>query len=484
VLLGVVLLVTHLVIRENAKQESLKDQAWAQTNRQTAGGLPRANDDFKIASKSASGGLTRTPSQLIETAGPVVLPPLNRSLSLPAQRRYPSYASPNVMGRVPTLNLPQPRGGTMQSQSLPVGFNLDECPAWGTLGTHSSMDSEEGTIVSSMGTNQVLGSSRPGSLPRSMPPAVLAPHLQPQAATPSWSVPPGIPEHGSLARTPTYERKISARTQSDAQFERPHPAHFPPAMMSPRGSSAANLSPRGSSAMMSPSGQTRQVQATLIPEDWGPAIPEDDPPVLLQWFPQASLERLQQITSSSSLERLQQITRSSSLERPQQITRSLSPVPRSQSNSFLRSSSPSPSFAPSLPRTPSPNGTPGSGERQVRLNMSQSLQPQATVRPAGNLNMSRDGKSASQDGFRGRHIEGVAQWFQLATPRPGLVPSQSSIPVRMPLATALPIPGRTPSQSSILGQSSPPGRTPLRGQSHTFTSTCNRTPSPIRPCQS
>merc|ERR1719491_1331256 len=126
------------------------------------------------------------------------------------------------MPRVPMLNLPAPRGGTSHSQSLPVGFNLEDCPAWGTLGTHSSMDSE-GTWESSIGNSrQVLGSSHPGSLPRSMPLAVWASHSQNQAASPSLSVPPGTPEHRNPARTGTYARQLhnsrvsSARTQSDA----------------------------------------------------------------------------------------------------------------------------------------------------------------------------------------------------------------------------------------------------------------------------
>merc|ERR1719162_2416205 len=213
-----------------------------------------------------------------------------------------------------------------------------------------------------------------------MPLAVWASHSQNQAASPSRSVPPGTPEHRNPARTGTYVRQLhnsrvsSARTQSDAGTpEREHPAHFP-------------------LATTAPGSQDRQAQTAQ----------EDDPPVHLQWFPRAALESG---TWSNS---------------PQQITRSLSPVPRSQSNcSLVHGGSSSPSFALTIPRSPSfQDETVESGEPQV--------QREATVRPAGASNISRDGSSASKAGFRG--VQGLVEWFHLATPRPGFMPGQFSPP--------------------------------------------------------
>jgi hypothetical protein len=131
----------------------------------------------------------------------------------------------------------------------------------------------------------------------------------------------------------------------------------------------------------------------------------EEHPVLLQWFPQDAL-------GSGSWNR----------GTPTR-TRSLSPVPSShQSARELNGMEATPSFAPP------PEAEPVEGPRIVQRPAKAAAGP--TLRPAQNFEGMR--KTASQSGFKG--VDGIVQWFNLATPRPGFVPGEltRSVPNRQP----------------------------------------------------
>lgn len=240
------------------------------------------------------------------------------------------------------LNLPMQRPGGVQT--MPVGgFNLDDCPAWATLGTHSSMDSEGTTFTSSAGNSRsLLASAPPG--PINQPPR-------------------SVPLDASAPRSAPADTGIN---------DRPQPTHFPPAMP-----------PR-----------SQPQKAT-----------EEEKPVLLQWFPKDS-----QALAAGAWSNLGSAP-------PRSVTRSISPVPNSSRTPSQGSVTPNFVTCKSQPEQPENRGP----------------QPEATVRPAADLNaMTRGGNSASQSGFRG--VDGIVQWFNLATqPRPGFNPNESAPPGRTPL---------------------------------------------------
>jgi hypothetical protein len=91
-------------------------------------------------------------------------------------------------------------------------------------------------------------------------------------------------------------------------------------------------------------------------------------------------------------------------------TRSLSPVPSCHDSR----SSLTPKFGPSTPSfTPPPD--PDAAAAIPDQSLADRGQP--SLRPAANFLP----KTASQAGFEG--VDGIVQWFNLATPRPGFVPS-------------------------------------------------------------
>jgi len=372
VILGLVLLITNLVLRERVQQEASKDQSWVQSH------TSRANDDFKMPSRTTANYGPPRPSQ----ANPEVVAggfqPMNRSLSLPAQRRYPG-ASPHIAGRVPMLDLPVAKAHAGGVRSLPVGMTLGDCPAWATLGTHSSMDSEEGASWITSATNSrpgtlqqipITSNSPPGPVDSNSPatfnsgPSSIAPPLPPR------SFPSGLSGRISLPGSALSYTDMDER--QDPNYERPDPQQYFPPPMRPGPNSGSP----------------------------GTKAEAEEKPVLLQWFPQEASASPASAWTNASPAR----------------TRSLSPVPSSQSNRAMARGLTTPSFAP----PPSPGASP---EREMPSD-SQIIAPGVnTMRAATSFDKhSAKGGTASQEGFRG--VDGIVQWFNLATPRPGFVPRE------------------------------------------------------------
>jgi hypothetical protein len=169
-LLGLVLLATGLDARERSSKESQKvhsPRSVVQTpraNDEFKVQTPRAYMDVKIPARSAVLGAHQLPyattvpdawiperspyrSASLEYTGTVPrhsssLSPslLHRSLSLPTNDAHMHYEPSSLSARVPRLDLPLRTAPEVAR--APARLNLADCPAWATLGTHSSMDSE------------------------------------------------------------------------------------------------------------------------------------------------------------------------------------------------------------------------------------------------------------------------------------------------------------------------------------------------------
>jgi len=444
-LLCIVLLITNLVLRDRGAPEPSKDQTWTQ-GRVGVGSLPRANDDLKIPSRSVIQYGTRgTPPSPVQSqlnphtshhthqsntahhahqSAPVHggLQPMNRSISLPAQRQHPFSTSPGNVGRVPMLDLP-PQGGSMHNYpsgvpagvGVPIGMNLDDCPAWAALGTHSSMDSEEGMSFVTTPAN-----SRPSTMPLNSHPGTAQGMFYPTPPRP-------VPEEGQPLG-------------SGVDDERPNASRsFPPPM-----------APLSSPRPMSPPDSQRSDRL------------DADMPVVLQWYPQQPQSPEQPIESIPAW-KIDSPSRAPLASPPctppftppatsaspyanawtnatPARTRSLSPVPSSQSNRGNRMET-TPSFAPEPAEVEQESGR---YQDSVAESGSMAFVPHAHARPTLRAASSLDpmSRSASKAGFKG--VGGIVQWFNLVTPRPGFVPSESA-PIGSPPAR------RQPSKPSNIG---------------------------------
>lgn len=423
------------MIRDYVQEQDQKDVTWVQSPARMSG-TPRANDDFKMPSKSTYAAYGQTSGQLPLMGRSAAMPPLpmNRSASLPAQGRYPSYASPcspnsparSTPSPVPPLNLPVPKN---EARSLPMDFNLQkpqrqgdmetrpwegmngaECPAWAMLGTHSSMDSEDGTSWlsnSRMGTGPLAQEESPGLVP-------LQPAFAPLQAQGAFNM-----AHRQSSN-PSTQGSLLGSLMLDSD-ERLHPeCHFPPPMLpgSRDGSPSREPSRERAETAVSFGGN----DASILSRS-----PTEETPVLLQWYPQ---DANTPISSASWVPMGSQSPAGSGVE-PQtgpMRTRSISPVPSCQ-NSV---GSPgqvhqTPSFAP---QTPQMHQTPSFNQNSAG-SLAQKQQPperQNAFRPANNFTGMSRNHTASQEGFSG--VGGIVEWFNLATPRPGFVPSDLA-PVSM-----------------------------------------------------
>lgn len=418
-LLAVVLLISN-IIRESVQEDNGKDQAFVQSQAGLStglGGQPRANDDFKMPSKAPRLPPPKSTFSLKPQEGePVasVALPLNRSVSLPAQPRYPSYGSPNLEApaRVPMLNLPAqslpagpmphsrsseatrlwfsskgagPHAPSMpvglpgslagpHAQSMPVGLmNLDAYPAWAALGTHSSMDSsyEEGT----------WSNSRPSTLPRG---TSASPPRPPDVGLEAL----GLASMGTPPTTGPIESPLTPRSGAAPGTSSPHvfADESPPRLIQQTPSMDMTSMPAMTPPIM--------LSPPIPPESQQSTRDADDRPVLLQWYPQQDVPPPPGTWSSGAPMR----------------TRSLSPVPSCHDSR----SSLTPKFGPSTPSfTPPPD--PDAAAAIPDQSLADRGQP--SLRPAANFLP----KTASQAGFEG--VDGIVQWFNLATPRPGFVPS-------------------------------------------------------------
>jgi len=509
-LLGIVFLIRNLMIRDYVQEQDQKDVTWVQSPSRM-GGTSRANDDFKMPSKSTYAAYGQTNDQLPLMGRSAAMPPLpmNRSASLPAQRPYPNYASPcspnsparSTPSPVPPLNLPVPKN---EARSLPMDFNLQgaqrqgdmetrpwegmngaECPAWAMLGTHSSMESDDGTSWlsnSRMGTGPLQDSRQedspglvplqprfvpqeeesPGLVPINRPhPSAgdrlhrfvpLEPGLVPLQAIDMAHPSQGLHSLGPMRQgafnmaprqssNPSTQGSLLGSLMLDTDERLTDHAdlrHFPPPMLA---------TSRDGSPSREPSRERADTAVSFGGNDASmlSRSPTEETPVLLQWYPH---DANTPISSASWVPMGSRSTTGSGVQPhtgPMRTvgwggvsgvepntgpmrTRSISPVPSCQNSAgSLTHMRQTPSFAP---QTPQMHQTPSFAQNSAG-NLPQEQEPserQNAFRPATNFTGMSRNHTASQEGFSG--VGDIVEWFNLATPRPGFVPSDLA-PVSM-----------------------------------------------------